>query len=561
MAEPWWKKAVVYQIYPKSFYDTTGNGTGDIQGIISKLDYLKELGVDVIWLTPIYDSPQRDNGYDIRDYYKIYEEYGTMEDFDLLLEEAHQRGVKIIMDIVVNHSSTEHEWFQDAKMSKGSPYRDYYIWKDPKPDGSAPTNWESKFGGNAWKFDEKTGQYYLHLFDVTQADLNWENEQLRNEVYDMMHFWFKKGVDGFRLDVINLISKDQDFPDDDGSVPPGDGRKFYTDGPRVHEYLQEMNQEVFSKYDIMTVGEMSSTTIENCIKYSNPDRNELSMTFNFHHLKVDYLDGDKWTLADFDFRSLKNILSTWQKEMHKGGGWNALFWCNHDQPRIVSRYGNDGEYHNESAKMLATTIHMMQGTPYIYQGEEIGMTNPYFEKIEDYRDVESLNMYKIKRSEGMPEEEILKILQSKSRDNSRTPVQWNAEAHAGFTKGTPWINVASNYHELNAENALADENSVFYHYKKLIDLRKKYEIITDGDFELILAEHPEIFAYVRNGANEKLVVVNNFYGTETMFEMPVAESLKEYNSEILLSNYEDSSTDYTGVKLRPYESIVYRLTK
>ncbi|HAQ06407.1 MAG TPA: alpha,alpha-phosphotrehalase [Bacillus bacterium] len=561
MTEPWWKKAVVYQIYPKSFYDTTGNGTGDLPGIIAKLDYLKELGVDVIWLTPIYDSPQRDNGYDISDYYKIYEEYGTMEDFDRLLDEAHKRGIKLIMDIVVNHSSTEHEWFQDARRSKESPYRNYYIWKDPKEDGSAPTNWESKFGGNAWEYDEEAGQYYLHLFDVTQADLNWENEKLRTEVYDMMHYWFKKGVDGFRLDVINLISKNQDFPDDDGSVPPGDGRKFYTDGPKIHEYLKEMNREVFSKYDSMTVGEMSSTTIENCIKYSNPERNELSMTFNFHHLKVDYLNGDKWSLTDFDFLGLKRILSLWQLEMHKGGGWNALFWCNHDQPRIVSRYGNDQEYHRESAKMLATSIHMMQGTPYIYQGEEIGMTNPYFEKIEDYRDVESLNIYKIKRAEGIAEEKILEVLQSKSRDNSRTPVQWNDEEHAGFTKGTPWIDVAGNYQKLNVKNALADKGSVFYHYKQLIELRKQYDIITYGDYELILEDHENIFAYIRNGVNEKLLVVNNFYGKDTVFELPGHVDLDGYYGEVLISNYDDSSIEVSRIELRPYESVVIYLKK
>ena len=561
MTEPWWKKSVVYQIYPKSFYDTTGNGTGDLPGIIAKLDYLKELGVDVIWLTPVYDSPQRDNGYDIRNYYKIFEEYGTMEDFDRLLEEAHSRGIKMIMDLVVNHSSTEHEWFQDSMKSRDSRYRNYYIWKDPKEDGSAPTNWESKFGGNAWEFDEGTGQYYLHLFDVTQADLNWENEQLRNDVYEMMHYWFKKGIDGFRLDVINLISKDQDFPDDDGSVPPGDGRKFYTDGPKVHEYLQEMNSEVLSKYDSMTVGEMSSTTIENCIKYSNPERNELSMTFNFHHLKVDYENGDKWSLVDFDFLALKRILSLWQVEMHKGGGWNALFWCNHDQPRVVSRYGDDGKYHRESAKMLGTAVHMMLGTPYIYQGEEIGMTNPYFKKIEDYRDVESLNIYKMKMEEGMAEEQILKILQSKSRDNSRTPVQWNAEEHAGFTSGTPWIDVAENYQTVNVENALADENSVFYHYKKLIQLRKQYDIITYGDYQLIVKEHRDIFAYVRNGQDEKLLVVNNFYGKDTVFELPASVKVDGYKAELLLSNYEDSDEDISRINLRPYESVVYRLTK
>ncbi|MCC3358433.1 alpha,alpha-phosphotrehalase [Bacillus sp. REN16] len=560
MKQPWWKKSVVYQIYPKSFNDTTGNGLGDIQGIIEKLDYLKALGIDVIWLTPIYKSPQRDNGYDISDYFAIQEEYGTMEDVDRLLEEAHSRGIKIIMDIVVNHTSTENEWFKQSRQSKDNPYRDFYIWKDPK-DGHEPNNWESKFGGNAWEYDEKTGQYYLHLFDVTQADLNWENEEVRKKVYNMMTFWFEKGVDGFRLDVINLISKDQRFPDDDGSVAPGDGRKYYTDGPRVHEFMHEMNQKVFSKYDSMTVGEMSSTTIDDCIKYSNPEREELSMTFNFHHLKVDYPNGDKWTVADFDFQALKRILSTWQVEMHKGGGWNALFWCNHDQPRIVSRYGNDDKYLTESAKMLATTIHMMQGTPYIYQGEEIGMTNPKFEDISEYRDVESINMYNIKKEQGMSNEEIIEILKHKSRDNSRTPVQWDASEHAGFTSGTPWINVAGNYKTINVENALEDKNSVFYHYQKLIKLRKEYDIITYGDYELLLEDDPQIFAYVRNGENEKLLVVNNFYGKEATFEIPGSIELENHTTDLLISNYGDSQTDISkGISLRPYESVVYHLT-
>lgn len=561
MKQPWWKKSVVYQIYPKSFNDTTGNGVGDIQGIIEKLDYLKTLGVDVIWLTPIYKSPQRDNGYDIADYFAIHEEYGTMEDFDRLLEEAHSRGLKIIMDIVVNHTSTENEWFKQSRSSKDNPFRDFYIWKDPV-DGREPNNWESKFGGSAWEYDEKTGQYYLHLFDVTQADLNWENEEVRKKVYDMMTFWFEKGVDGFRLDVINLISKDQRFPNDDGSVSPGDGRKFYTDGPRVHEFMHEMNQKVFSKYDSMTVGEMSSTTIEDCIKYSNPEREELSMTFNFHHLKVDYPNGEKWTVADFDFLELKRILSTWQVEMHKGGGWNALFWCNHDQPRVVSRYGDDSTYLTESAKMLATTIHMMQGTPYIYQGEEIGMTNPKFNDISDYRDVESLNIYNIKREQGMSNDEIIEILKQKSRDNSRTPVQWDSTEHAGFTSGTPWINVAPNYDTINVENALKDKNSVFYHYQKLIKLRKEYDIITYGDYELLLEDDKQIFAYVRNGNNEKLLVVNNFYGLDATFEVPDSIGLETYTTDLLISNYGDSQTSLSkGISLRPYESVVYHLTR
>ncbi|RZI50307.1 alpha,alpha-phosphotrehalase [Aeribacillus pallidus] len=561
MKQPWWKKAVVYQIYPKSFKDTTGNGIGDLQGIIEKLDYLKTLGIDVIWLTPIYASPQRDNGYDISDYFSIHQDYGTMEDFERLLAEAHRRGIKVIMDMVVNHTSTDHEWFQQARSSKENRYRHFYIWKDAKPDGSPPTNWKSKFGGSAWEYDEQTGQYYLHLFDVTQADLNWENEELRKTIYEMMHFWFQKGIDGFRLDVINLISKDQRFLDDDESLPLGDGRRFYTDGPRIHEFLQEMNREVFSKYDIMTVGEMSSTTIDHCIQYTNPARKELNMTFNFHHLKVDYPNGEKWVAAPFDFLALKRILSIWQVEMNKGGGWNALFWCNHDQPRIVSRYGNDGAYHKESAKMLATVIHMMQGTPYIYQGEEIGMTNPKFERIEEYRDVETLNMYKILLEQGKTEAEVLEILKCKSRDNSRTPMQWDDSPHAGFTTGTPWIHVAPNFKEINVKKALEDPTSIFYHYKRLIELRKNYDIITTGNYQLLLEDHPQIFAYVRNGDGEKLLVVANFFGGQTEFVLPNELDINGYTSRILLSNYNDSSEHVQEIMLRPYEAIVYHLTK
>ena len=557
----WWRKSVVYQIYPKSFNDTTGNGVGDLQGIIDKLDYLKKLGVDVIWLTPIYQSPQNDNGYDISDYYSIHKEYGDMEGFERLLAEAHQRHIKVIMDIVINHTSTEHQWFKESAKSKDNPYRDFYIWKESQ-EGREPNNWKSKFGGSAWEYDGTTGEYYLHLFDVTQADLNWENDEVREKLYQMMDFWLEKGVDGFRLDVINLISKNQDFPDDDGSVAPGDGRKFYTDGPRVHEYLQEMNQEVFSKYEMMTVGEMSSTDIENCVKYTNPERKELNMTFSFHHLKVDYPNGEKWTAADFDFIELKRILSEWQVGMNQGGGWNALFWCNHDQPRVVSRFGDDGQYHNQSAKMLATTIHLMQGTPYIYQGEEFGMTNPNFTNIDDYRDVESLNAYKILKEAGKNEEEIMAAIKAKSRDNSRTPVQWDATENAGFTTGTPWIGVADNYREINAKKAVTDEGSIFYYYQKLIRLRKELDIITYGDYKLILEDSEDIFAYLRSYNNEKLLVINNFYGKETEFELP-AELLdfNDYYSRILISNYEDSVEDIQNIRLRPYESIVYHLAK
>ncbi|MED2981767.1 alpha,alpha-phosphotrehalase [Bacillus thuringiensis] len=550
-----WHKSVVYQIYPKSFNSYYNRETGDIKGVTEKLDYLKELGVDYIWLTPIYQSPQNDNGYDVSDYYSIDPSYGTMEEFEELLEEAKVRNIEIMLDIVVNHSSTEHKWFKEAKEDKNSPYRNYYIWRDEK------NNWQSKFGGSAWKYDEKTEQYYLHLFDETQADLNWENEKLREEVYDMMRFWLDKGVTGFRLDVINLISKDQRFLNDEGSTATSDGRKYYTDGPRVHEYLQEMSRNVFAGKDVITVGEMSSTTIDNCIKYSNPERNELSMTFSFHHLKVDYPNGDKWTKAEFDFIKLKEIMSNWQIEMQKGGGWNALFWCNHDQPRIVSRFGDDGKYRNESAKMLATAMHMLQGTPYIYQGEEIGMTNPKFESIEQYRDVESLNIYDIKRKEGLSKEEIVEILKQKSRDNSRTPMQWNEKMNSGFTTSTPWISAAENFKEINVEKALEDKESVFYHYKKLIQLRKTYDVITEGEYASLDKNDPKIWAYTRTTESEVLLVINNFYGEEITYSVPAHVQLEGMKQEVLLSNYKDVSKDIAKLNLRPYESIVYRYTK
>ncbi|EJQ34701.1 alpha,alpha-phosphotrehalase [Bacillus cereus] len=550
-----WHKSVVYQIYPKSFNSYYNRETGDIKGVTEKLDYLKELGVDYIWLTPIYQSPQNDNGYDVSDYYSIDPSYGTMEEFEELLAEAKVRNIEIMLDIVVNHSSIEHKWFKEAKEDKNSPYRNYYIWRDEK------NNWQSKFGGSAWKYDEKTEQYYLHLFDETQADLNWENEKLREEVYDMMRFWLDKGVTGFRLDVINLISKDQCFLNDEGSTATSDGRKYYTDGPRVHEYLQEMNRNVFAGKDVITVGEMSSTTIDNCIKYSNPERNELSMTFSFHHLKVDYPNGDKWTKAEFDFIKLKEIMSNWQIEMQKGGGWNALFWCNHDQPRIVSRFGDDGKYRNESAKMLATAMHMLQGTPYIYQGEEIGMTNPKFESIEQYRDVESLNIYDIKLKEGLSKEEIIGILKQKSRDNSRTPMQWNEEMNSGFTTSTPWISAAENFKEINVEKALEDKESVFYHYKKLIELRKTYDVITEGEYAILDKNDPKIWAYTRTTESEVLLVINNFYGEEITYSVPAHVQLDGMKQEVLLSNYKDASKDIAKLNLRPYESIVYRYTK
>lgn len=559
MNEPWWKRCVVYQIYPKSFKDTNGDGLGDLQGIIEQLDYLKALGVDALWLTPIYASPQRDNGYDISDYHRIDPVYGTMADFDLLVAEAHRRGLKLIMDIVVNHTSTAHDWFQQSRQSRTNPYRPFYIWRDGL-NGQPPNNWASKFGGSAWEYDERTGQYYLHLFDVTQADLNWENEEVRQSIYRMMRFWLDKGVDGFRLDVINLISKDQRFPNDERSGPLADGRKYYTDGPRIHEFLHEMNREVFAGKDLLTVGEMSSTTIANCIAYTNPERQELNMTFSFHHLKVDYPNGEKWAVADFDFLALKRILSEWQVEMHRGNGWNALFWCNHDQPRPVSRFGSDVTYRKESAKMLATVIHLMQGTPFVYQGEEIGMTNPRFNQIAQYRDVESLNLYQSMTGRGVPEESVLEILQHKSRDNGRTPMQWDASDQAGFTTGSPWIDLAPNYRETNVKEALADPDSVLHHYRRLFQLRKELDIITYGDYELILEEHPEIWAYTRGCQNERLLVINSFVGRPTLFELPSKLAHAQDRSELLLSNYPDSPERMGSMELRPYESILYRFT-
>lgn len=554
--EKWWHKSVVYQIYPKSFNDTTGNGQGDIRGIIEKLDYLKELGIEVIWLTPMYKSPQNDNGYDISDYYNIDESYGTMQDFEEMLNEAHKREIKIVMDIVVNHSSTENEWFK--KSEEGDPeYKDFYIWKDPV-NGGEPTNWESKFGGNAWEYSEKRGQYYLHLFDVTQADLNWENEKVREKVYEMIKFWLNKGVDGFRLDVINLISKDQRFLNDDGSdtrfVP--DGRRFYTDGPRIHEFLKEMNKEAFGGGELITVGEMSSTSIDNCIKYSNPEEKELSMTFSFHHLKVDYPNGEKWTKAPFDFVQLKKILSTWQKGMYEGNGWNATFWNNHDQPRALSRFGNDKKFRVKSAKMLATVLHGLQGTPYIYQGEEFGMVNPYFDSIEEYRDVESTNIYEILLNKGLTKEEVLDILKQKSRDNSRTPMQWDDSKNAGFTNGTPWIGIPENYKEINAKKALNDMDSIFYHYQNLIHLRKSEKLLIEGKYEDIDIENTKVYAYKRVGENGELIVISNFYDEEVEFDV---SELNLEKASILLSNYREIPEIFQEkIKLKEYESIIFK---
>lgn len=504
MAQKDWKKSVVYQIYPKSFNDTTGNGEGDLKGIIEKIDYIQYLGVDYIWLTPVYESPMNDNGYDISNYLKINERFGTLEDFETLISEAHKRDLKVMIDIVINHTSTEHEWFKEAIRSKDNPYRDYYFFK-PSQDGP-PTNWESKFGGNAWQYDEKTDEYYLHLFDVTQADLNWDNEAVRQALYDVVNHWIEFGVDGFRFDVINLISKGE-FKDS-----PKIGKEFYTDGPHVHEYLHELNRHTFGDKDMMTVGEMSSTTIDNCIKYTKSDRQELSSVFNFHHLKVDYVDGEKWSNAKLDFLKLKEILMDWQVGIYEGGGWNAIFWCNHDQPRVVSRFGDDSTEENRqaSAKMLAIALHMLQGTPYIYQGEEIGMTDPHFDSIQQYRDVESRNAYDNLKEQGIDESEILTILGQKSRDNSRTPIQWTSGEQAGFTSGTPWIDIPNNAQYINVEAAIEDKTSVLHTYRELIRLRHEHDIITYGDIEPLYMKHPQLFMYRRNYDGQTWLVVANF---------------------------------------------------
>ncbi|EGQ2849633.1 alpha,alpha-phosphotrehalase [Staphylococcus pseudintermedius] len=535
-----WKKSVVYQIYPKSFNDTTGNGEGDLKGIIEKLDYLQFLGVDYLWLTPIYDSPMNDNGYDIRDYYQVNAQFGDKDDLRTLIDEAHARGLKMMLDIVINHTSTEHEWFQQAQQSVDNPYRDYYFFR--RSEDGPPTNWLSKFGGNAWQYDEQTDAYYLHLFDVTQADLNWDNPEVRHALYEMINYWIDFGVDGFRFDVINLISKET-FEDSNEI-----GKEYYTDGPRVHDYIHEMNRHTFGDRDMMTVGEMSSTSIDHCIQYTNPERQELSSVFNFHHLKVDYRDGQKWTNQKFDLLQLKQILMEWQTKMYAGNGWNAIFWCNHDQPRVVSRFGSDATeaLRQQSAKTLAIALHLLQGTPYIYQGEEIGMTDPHFQSIQQYRDVESLNAYREMREAGIDEAEILTILGQKSRDNSRTPMQWNDEAHAGFTTGTPWIEVANNYNTVNVEAAMADPESILYTYKKLIQLRHEHDIVTYGEVVPRYLDHPQLFVYERRYQGDTWLIIANM----TSEKVTLPEDLDRSGSVVLQNGIIE------GNELEAYATIV-----
>jgi oligo-1,6-glucosidase len=559
MTRQWWKEAVVYQIYPRSFNDSNGDGVGDIRGIIEKLDYLKELGVDVVWLSPVYQSPNDDNGYDISDYRTIMEEFGTMVDWEEMLAEMHKRGIKLIMDLVVNHSSDEHDWFKESRKSKDNPYRDYYIWRQGK-GGREPNNWEATFGGSVWEYDETTDEYFLHLFSKKQPDLNWENPKLRQEVYDLMKFWLDKGIDGFRMDVINFISKVDGLPD--GENPEGEkfvsGHQYFMNGPRIHEFLQEMNKEVLSRYDIMTVGEMPGVSPEEGKLYTGEERNELNMVFQFEHMDLDTQPGkNKWHLKPLDLRDLKKSLGKWQSELEEGG-WNSLYWNNHDQPRIVSRWGDDKEYRVTSAKMLATTLHMMKGTPYIYQGEEIGMTNVRFETIEDYKDIETLNMYKERvRENGENVDVIMTSIYTKGRDNARTPVQWDDTANAGFTEGTPWIKVNPNYPQINAQKALEDADSIFHYYKKLIELRKKHEIIVYGSFDMLYKDHSEIFAYTRTLNDETLLVVTNFSGNIHRFtwEHPISFDEKE----LLISNYRTEEEDVKEFTLRPWEARVYKL--
>lgn len=540
----WWQNGVIYQIYPKSFQDTTGSGTGDLRGVTQRLDYLKTLGIDAIWLTPFYISPQVDNGYDVANYTAIDPAYGTLDDFDELVAEAHARGIRIVLDMVFNHTSTQHAWFRES-LNKASPYRQFYIWRDGTPE-QLPNNWRSKFGGNAWRWHAESEQYYLHLFAPEQADLNWENPAVRAELKKVCEFWADRGVDGLRLDVINLISKDQDFPNDE----TGDGRRFYTDGPRIHEYLQEMSRDVFTPRNLMTVGEMSSTSLENCQQYASLDGRELSMTFNFHHLKVDYPGGEKWTLAKPDFVALKTLFRHWQQGMHNKA-WNALFWCNHDQPRIVSRFGDEGEYRVHAAKMLGMVLHGMQGTPYIYQGEELGMTNPHFSRITDYRDVESLNMFAELRASGREPEELLAILASKSRDNGRTPMQWDASHNAGFTEGEPWIGVCDNYETVNARAALDDADSVFYTYQSLIRLRKTLPVLTWGDYEDLLPEHPSLWCYRRQWQGQTLMVVANLSRERKQWQPDLVEGAWR----VALGNYDDVPSRPNARLLRPFEAI------
>lgn len=538
MEKKWWQTSVVYQIYPRSFQDSNGDGIGDLRGIINRLDYLQKLGIDVIWLSPVYKSPNDDNGYDISDYEDIMDEFGTMADMDELIATANEKGIKIVMDLVVNHTSDEHKWFIEAKKGKDNPYRDYYIWRDPV-NGEAPNELKSTFSGSAWEFDEDSGQYFLHLFSKRQPDLNWENEKVREEVWNMMNYWLEKGIGGFRMDVIDLVGKQPDLG-------------ITGNGPKLHDYLQEMNEKSFGNYDVLTVGETWGATPEIAKLYSNPARNELSMVFQFEHIGLDEQEGkQKWDLKPLEIKQLKSILAKWQTSLGNEG-WNSLFWNNHDLPRIVSRWGNDKEYRVESAKMFAILLHLMKGTPYIYQGEEFGMTNCPISDISEVNDIESINMYYERIEQGYTKEEILHSINVKGRDNARTPIQWDDTENGGFTTGTPWLHVNPNYLDINVKNNLENANSVFYCYQSLIQLRKDNPIVVWGDFELIEDTEEEIFAYTRKFEGKTWVVVANFSDQEKMLHLP------EFNEcdEVIISNYHRESVDFGNVHLKPYEAFV-----
>ena len=553
MEKRWWKESVVYQIYPRSFCDSNGDGIGDLNGITGKLDYLKELGIDVIWLSPVYKSPNDDNGYDISDYQAIMDEFGTMEDFDRMLATAHEKGIKIMMDLVVNHTSDEHKWFIESRKSTDNPYRDYYIWRPAKEDGSLPNNWGSCFSGPAWEYDKTTDMYFLHLFSKKQPDLNWDNPAVRQDVFDMMNWWLKKGVDGFRMDVISLISKEPGLPDKETGINGYATFNVSANGPHVHEYLQEMRQKALNNADTITVGECSGVTLEEAKKYARSDEKELNMVFQFEHMDVDSDEkAGKWTTRKMDLRNLKKILTRWQKGL-QDIAWNSLYWENHDQPRSVSRFGNDSdEYREISAKMLATCIHMMQGTPYVYQGEELGMTNCPFNTLDNFRDLESINAFHELTEQGkMTEEDMMAAIGYKGRDNARTPMQWDDSAYAGFSTATPWIMVNPNYTKINARDQINREDSVFKYYQKLIKLRHESELIVYGTYDLILDDDKDIYAYIRTLGDEKLIVYCNFSENTREVELP-----EEFvNKKVLISNYSDAKANQK-ITLRPYEAIV-----
>ena len=553
MEKRWWKESVVYQIYPRSFCDSNGDGIGDLNGITGKLDYLKELGIDVIWLSPVYKSPNDDNGYDISDYQAIMDEFGTMEDFDRMLATAHEKGIKIMMDLVVNHTSDEHKWFIESRKSTDNPYRDYYIWRPAKEDGSLPNNWGSCFSGPAWEYDKTTDMYFLHLFSKKQPDLNWDNPAVRQDIFDMMNWWLKKGVDGFRMDVISLISKEPGLPDKETGINGYATFNVSANGPHVHEYLQEMRQKALNNADTITVGECSGVTLEEAKKYARSDEKELNMVFQFEHMDVDSDEkAGKWTTRKMDLRNLKKILTRWQKGL-QDIAWNSLYWENHDQPRSVSRFGNDSdEYREISAKMLATCIHMMQGTPYVYQGEELGMTNCPFNTLDNFRDLESINAFHELTEQGkMTEEDMMAAIGYKGRDNARTPMQWDDSAYAGFSTTNPWIMVNPNYTKINAKDQVNREDSVFKYYQKLIKLRHESELIVYGTYDLILDDDKDIYAYIRTLGDEKLIVYCNFSENTREVELP-----EEFvNKKVLISNYSDAKANQK-ITLRPYEAIV-----